>query len=130
MEFLRPSPAVLALISLQSFIYLPVIVVLSACRAGAARRTARWLALASLLIALIGIASHFGPPLLKLYTGPIPLIAGKITKTAGGMALPLVASLPLLISAFAPGCRWRWVDVLHVLALLALVGLWGWTRYY
>ena len=74
------------------------------------------------------MAAHFGPALLNLYTGPWPQRAALLTKTGGGMALPLVASLPLLVSAVAPGRRWIAVDVLHGLLLCGLVGLWAWTR--
>lgn len=128
MEFFRPSPAIMALISLQTFFYLPILIVLAACRTGASTGAARWLGALTLAIALIGAAAHFGPPLLNLYTGPLPQYASILTKTGGGMALPLVASLPLLASGFAPGRAWRWVDWAHGLALCALIGLWGWTR--
>lgn len=128
MEFFRPSPAIMALISLQTFFYLPILIVLAACRTGASRGAARWLGALTLGIAVIGSVAHFGPPLLNLYTGPLPIYASTLTKAAGGMALPIVASLPLLASAFAPGREWRWVDLVHGLALCSLVGLWGWTR--
>ncbi|TNF23018.1 MAG: hypothetical protein EP318_01355 [Rhodobacteraceae bacterium] len=128
MEFFRPSPAIMALISLQTFFYLPILIVLSACRTGAATGAARALGGLTLAIALIGAAAHFGPPLLNLYTGPLPQIASTLTKAGGGMALPLVASLPLLASGLAPGRAWRWLDWAHGLALCALLGLWGWTR--
>lgn len=126
--FLQPSPAVLALLGLQSFFYLPLLASLCTFRVGAGRGPARLLAALSLLLALAGIAAHFGPALLKLYTGPLPQMASTLTKSGGGMALPLAASLPLVVSAFVPGWRWRWVDLAHGVLIAVLLGLWGWTR--
>ncbi|WP_417523865.1 hypothetical protein [Marinovum sp.] len=130
MGFLQPSPAVMALLSLQTFFYLPLLAMLAAARAGAARGPSRWLGLASLALALLGMAAHFVPPLFNLYTGTLPQVAAMVTKPLGGMALPLVASAPLIASAFAAGRAWRWVDVVHVLLLAVLIGLWGYTRVY
>ncbi|WP_323763449.1 hypothetical protein [Marinovum sp.] len=130
MSFLQPSPAVMALLSLQTFLYLPLLAMLAAARTGAARGPSRWLGLASLLLALLGMAAHFGPPLLNLYTGPLPQLAAGLTKPLGGMMLPLLASAPLLASRFAPGRGWRWVDWAHLLLLAVLLGLWGFTRFY
>ncbi|MGY3439595.1 MULTISPECIES: hypothetical protein [unclassified Marinovum] len=126
--FLQPSPAVLALLGLQSFFYLPLLALLCACRAGAGHGPARLLAALSLLLALTGMAAHFGPAALKLYTGPLPQLASTLTKTGGGMALPLIASVPLLASAFVRGRNWRWVDLAHYVLIAVLLGLWGWTR--
>ncbi len=126
--FLQPNPMVLALLSLQTFFYLPILGILAATRVGSAQGPARWLAAVALAVALIGMAAHSGPPLLKIYTGPLPQIASMLTKSAGGMALPLLASMPLLASGVAAGRRWNWIDWLHGLLSLGLVGLWGWTR--
>lgn len=126
--FFQPSPVVLALLSLQSFFYLPLLIALALCRMGAGRGPSRWLAALSLLIALTGLAAHFGPPLLGLYQGPLPVYASQIAKAGGGMVLPLVASAPLLVSGLVDGRRWKWVDWAHWLLLAALLGLWGWTR--
>lgn len=120
----------MALLSLQTFLYLPLLAMLAAARTGAARGPSRWLGLASLLLALLGMAAHFGPPLLNLYTGPLPQLAAGLTKPLGGMMLPLLASAPLLASRFAPGRGWRWVDWAHLLLLAVLLGLWGFTRFY
>ncbi|AKO97478.1 hypothetical protein MALG_02314 [Marinovum algicola DG 898] len=130
MTFLQPSPAVMALLSLQTFLYLPLLAILAACRTGAARGPSRWLGLASLALALLGMAAHFGPPLLNLYTGPLPRLATLMTKPAGGMMLPLIASVPLLASGFVAGRAWKWVDWAHVVLLAVLLGLWGYTRFY
>lgn len=127
-SFLQPNPVLLALISLQTFFYMPILFGLAACRAGAARGPSRWLGALSLLLATLGLAAHFGPPLLGLYEGPLPVYASQITKAAGGFALPLAASLPLLLSGFVLERRWKWVDWAHWLLLAVLLGLWGWTR--
>lgn len=126
--FFQPSPAVLALLSLQTFFYLPILIALALCRVGAGRGASRWLALLSLLIALVGLAAHFAPALLGLYQGPLPVYASQIAKAGGGMALPLAASLPLVLSGFVSGRRWTWVDWAHWVLIAALLGLWGWTR--
>lgn len=126
--FFQPSPVVLALLSLQTFFYLPILFVLAIFRTGAARGAARWLGLLSVVLALIGTAAHFGPPMLGFYDGPLPIYAGQITKAGGGMVLPLAASLPLLLSGFVSGRRWKWVDWAHWLLIAVLLGLWGWTR--
>ncbi|MDO6729328.1 hypothetical protein Q4577_04805 [Marinovum sp. 2_MG-2023] len=128
--FLQPSPAVLALLGLQSGLYLPILFMLAVCRVWAGPANARILAGLSAVIALLGIAAHFGPAVLNLYTGPLPQYASLVTKYHGGMALPLAASLPLLVSAFLPGRAWKWLDLAHMCLIAALVGLWGWTRYF
>ncbi len=127
-DFFQPNPVVLALFSLQTFFYLPLLLALGLCRSGAARGASRWFGVLSVAIALTGIAAHFGPPFFKLYTGPLPQFASLATKAAGGMALPLAASAPLTLSAFLQERRWKWVDWAHGLLFVALIGLWGWTR--
>jgi hypothetical protein len=44
------------------------------------------------------------------------------------MILPLVASAIFALSLVLPQRRWRWIDVLHIVGVLAFLGLWLATR--
>ena len=67
---------------------------------------------------------------LPLAVAQLPRLATLMTKPAGGMMLPLIASVPLLASGFVAGRAWKWVDWAHVVLLAVLLGLWGYTRFY
>ncbi|CAN0192263.1 unnamed protein product [Chrysoparadoxa australica] len=45
----------------------------------------------------------------------------------GGITALLVPSALFVLSALSPDARGRWIDVVHGLMLLALLGLWWWV---
>ena len=118
----EPNLAVLALLFVQRFVYLPVIAVLALARLVAGGWVARIPALAALLLALAGSAVAFAPYLSM--QGPFYGRAAQWMLAGGGMAPPLAASALLLGSSLMPGRRGRWIDALHLIVLAGLAGLW------
>ncbi|MDX5411825.1 MAG: hypothetical protein LPK02_02125 [Rhodobacterales bacterium] len=120
----EPSPILLAFIVLKTTLYLPAVLLLSLVRAVAAHGASRYLAIAAVLIAALGIAARFAPPLLGLTGGTVAQVAYGIANAGGGMVVALAASLPLALSAVVPGRRWIGIDALHGLLIAALFVLW------
>lgn len=120
----EPSPILLAFLALKTTFYLPALLILALLRLLAASGAARLAALMAVLVALAGMAARFAPPLLGLTGGPAAQAAYALANAAGGMALPLLASALLLASGGLAGTRWRWIDLLHLLLLTGLCGLW------
>ncbi|WP_425038471.1 hypothetical protein [Primorskyibacter sp. S187A] len=125
---LEPSPALYAFFFLQTFLFVPIIAVLAVLRFAVAGGHARLAGFVAILTAFGALFLQFGPALMGLYEGALPVIAGQITRAGLGLALPLAVSAPLLLSAVLPGRRWWGVDLLHMLALVSLLGLFIWTR--
>ncbi|MFU8864908.1 MAG: hypothetical protein ACNA7O_13415 [Rhodobacterales bacterium] len=122
--FFEPNPILLTYLALKTTFYLPVVLLLSLLRAIIAKGPARAFALLAAVIALAGIIARFGPPLLGMSGGPVAQFAYAVANAGGGMAMALAASVPLAISAFAPGRRWPVLDALHGLLVSALFVLW------
>lgn len=122
--FFEPNPILLTYLALKTTFYLPVVLLLAVLRALIAKGPARIFALLAVLIALAGIIARFGPPMLGLSGGSVAQFAYALVNTGGGMAMALAASVPLAISAFAPGRRWPVLDALHGLLVSALFVLW------
>lgn len=120
----EPSPILLAFLALKTTFYLPALLILALLRLLTASGAARLAALLALLVALAGIAARFAPPLLGLTGGGVAQAAHALANAAGGMALPLLASALMLASGVVTGARWRWIDLLHLLLLTGLCGLW------
>jgi hypothetical protein len=55
--------------------------------------------------------------------------ASFVRNAGGGMAVPLAASALLVAAGFAPGRRWAWLDIIHLMWLGALLGLWGYAAW-
>ena len=128
MTFFEPSPVLYAFLFAQQFVYLPFIAVLALVRLAIANGPSRLWALVALVLACAAMFLQFGPALMGLYRGPLPIFAGEATRWAGGMALPLVTSFALWVAAFVRGRRWWLIDWIHVAALLGFVGLFAWVR--
>ncbi|WP_238366191.1 hypothetical protein [Mesobacterium pallidum] len=124
-SFLRPPPEVIAFFTLKKFLYLEILLVLAVARSIVARGPARWAGLVSVLLALLGLAAQFGPAISGASDGTLYRAAFTAVNAVQGIALPLVASLPLAISAVLRGRRWWGIDALHALLIAALVVLWG-----
>ena len=120
----EPSPILLAFIALKTTLYLPVVLLLALLRAALGRGPSRLLALAAVVIAALGIAARFAPPLLGLTGGTVAQVAYDIANAGGGMVIATLASVPLALSAVVPGRRWIALDALHGLLIAALFVLW------
>lgn len=127
MTFFEPSPVLLAFFFFKKFIFLEILLVLALLRVTVGRGIARWPALAAGLLALAGTATVFAPA-LGLASGPIYASAAQTMAEGGGMAALLVPSALFLVSSMTPRARWRWLDIIHILLLLILLGLWWWTK--
>ncbi|ANT61017.1 hypothetical protein AYJ57_11965 [Salipiger sp. CCB-MM3] len=128
MSLFEPTPLLLSFILLKSFGYPAVLALLSLLRALVARGPAQLAALPSLLMAALVLYAGLAPA-LQLTQNPLyPPLSHALALSQGLPAL-LIASAPLALSAFLGGRRWRWIDALHLLLVLALLGLWLATHY-
>ncbi|SDN36891.1 hypothetical protein SAMN05216196_101301 [Lutimaribacter pacificus] len=124
MNAFQPDPLLLNFILLKEIAYLPALAILALLRVLSARAGARWAAGLALLLAVLGAAALLGPAMTGMQGGTVTRAAMRAGDLGGGMALPLIASAPMLVSSMLPGTRWRWIDALHILLLGALLGLW------
>lgn len=124
----QPDPMLLNFLLLKEFVYLPALAVLALLRGLVGRGAARLAAGVAVLLAALGAAAVIGPGTVGLQGGPVVATAIKAGNLGGGMALPLLASAPMLASAFLPGVRWRWIDALHLLLIGALLTMWLMAR--
>ncbi len=132
MTLFEPSPLLIALIVLKSFVYLEVLALLALLRGLFARGPARLAALLSLVLAGCGIYANFAPTLAASYgLSDVPLLPSVSRLLAWQQGLPalLLASAPLALSAALPGRRFRTIDILHMLLIAGLVGLWLAARF-
>ncbi|MDP5366733.1 MAG: hypothetical protein NWT12_10620 [Paracoccaceae bacterium] len=120
----EPSPVLLAFIAFKASVYLPVVLLLALLRSVLGRGPSRLWAIAAAVIAALGIAARFAPPLLGLTGGRVAQIAHDIVNAGGGMVILLAASAPLILSRSVPGWRWRGIDALHGVLMAALAVLW------
>ncbi len=126
MSFFEPDPVLLAFIFIKKFVYLEVLAVLAFVRVIVGRGIARWPALVTFVLALGGVATVFAPA-AGLNEGPVYASAAQMMAESGGMAALIVPSVVFLVGSVMPNARWRWIDALHVLMLLGLLGIWWWT---
>ncbi|SLN19551.1 hypothetical protein [Roseisalinus antarcticus] len=127
MSFLEPDPYILAFIAVKQGIFLLALLPLALVRALAARRSARWAALAALALCAFGLAARYLPEVLGIYEGLFVRISGIWRGLWGGLAMNFAASAALLASALLPGRRWWGLDLAHVVLLAGLLGLWGYS---
>jgi hypothetical protein len=125
-DFLQPDPVLLAFIGFRQTLYLEVLAVLALVRALAARGACRMFALAALAVAGAAVAVKLAA---LVPVAPAVQPAGLVRNAGGGMAVPLLASGLMLAAAVAPGRRWRWIDALHLLWLVALLGFWAYATW-
>lgn len=126
--FLRPPPEVFAFLILQKFIYLQVLVVLSVFQITKTRDRALFYAFCALILSLLGLAAFYGPSILGLYTGPIPIIASKYALALNGLLPHLLASFAFFLSFQRRSWIGNWADSLHLLMFIALSILWLLSR--
>lgn len=127
MTFFEPNPVLLAFIFYKKFIFLEALVVISLLRVIGGRGISRWPALAAFLLAAGGVATVFAPA-VGMASGPLYVAAAQAMAEGGGMAALLVPSVMFLVSSLTPRARWRWLDLVHFVLLLTLLGLWWWTK--
>ncbi|SLN38713.1 hypothetical protein ROJ8625_01791 [Roseivivax jejudonensis] len=120
---LQTSWPVASLFLAQKFVLPEAVLVLALLRVVFGRGLARVLALLAALLAAAITLTVFAPALGLAGTGLYRWAARSLT-LGGGLGLPLTASALLVLSAIAPGVRARWIDVLHGLLILVLLGLW------
>jgi hypothetical protein len=125
--FFTPPPEVLAFLFLKKFIYLEMLFFLSVVRRFWSADTGKRLAELAIVICVIGIFAQFGPSLLNIYTGPIPILAGVLTGWLGGAGLPLLGSAVFFWSGRRASSPIRILDILNFGLVLSLLTLWIWT---
>lgn len=122
----EPDPILLAFIFVKKFVYLELLAVLALLRVILGRGISRWPALVTLIMALGGIATTFAPA-AGLNSGLTYAKAAQFMAQGGGITALLVPSLIFLIGSITKGARWRWIDALHAIMLIGLLGLWWWV---
>jgi len=127
MSFFEPSPVLLAFIFVQRFVFFEVLGLLAVLRMIAGRGKARVPAAIALIISSAAIFASFAPA-LNLQSLPLYADIARVQASGGGMILPLVASAIFALSLVLPQRRWRWIDALHIVGVLAFLGLWLATR--
>lgn len=125
-SLLRPPPEVLAFLTLKKFLYLEILLILALMRSFAARDAARWAALGSVLLVLLGLTVQFGPSVTGASGGRLYQASFTVVNAVQGIALPIAASIPLALSAILPGRRWWGIDAAHLVLIAALMVLWVW----
>lgn len=127
MSFFEPSPVLLAFIFVQRFVFFEVLGLLAVLRMIAGRGMARVPAAIALIISSAAIFASFAPA-LNLQSLPLYADIARVQASGGGMILPLVASAIFALSLVLPQRRWPWIDALHIVGVLAFLGLWLATR--
>ncbi|MCI5111038.1 MAG: hypothetical protein MRY75_10845 [Marivita sp.] len=127
MSFFEPSPVLIAFIFVQRFVFFEVLAVLALLRLVVGGGLARLPAGLALLISTAAIFASFAPA-LNLTSAPLYAEIARAQAAGGGVMLPLFASAVFATSLAMPQRRWRWIDVLHLLGLVAYLGLWFATR--
>ena len=126
MSAFQPAPELVIFLFVKKFVYLEVLALLALLRVIGGRGIARWPALVALLLSLGGIVTVFAPA-LGLNAGPLYVSAAQVMAGQGGMSALLVPSAVFLLCTLTPRARWRWIDALHILMLVGLLGLWWYT---
>lgn len=129
----EPNYTILTFLMIKTFFYIELVGALALIRCFTASGPSRLAALGALLIALIGVAAKYLPPLAGLTGGEAGRIAARIVNqgvldAGSGMALPIAVSIVFALSWRAQGRRWWALDALHLIAALTFFGLWMFTR--
>jgi hypothetical protein len=127
MSWFEPAPELLAFIFIKKFIYLELLAVLAALRLILGEGIARYPAAITLVLALAGCFTVFAP-LMGWHESAFYAQATRIMAEGGGMAALLVPTTIFAICGVTPRARWRWIDVVHGLMVIGILGLWWWVR--
>ena len=128
MSFFEPSPVLIAFIFAQRFVFFEVLAVLAMLRLIAGKGLARLPAFVTFGICAAAIFATFAPA-LNLQTLQVYAPLARLQAMGSGLVLPLAASAIFATSLVMPQRRWRWIDLVHMVGVLAFVGLWVATRY-
>lgn len=126
-SFIDPDPVILAFFTMRQVLYVEVLSLLALLRAVTAHGPSRAYGFACLVFCLAFVAGKFLPPLIGIYEGPVVQVVGVVRFAGGGMAALLFGSALLLVSGLVRGRRFWGIDLLHLLWLGALLGLWGYS---
>lgn len=127
MTLFEPSPVLLAFIFVQRFVYFEVLGLLALLRVIIGLGAARVPAGLTLLVCITAIFTTFAPALNLQGTPFYPDVA-RLLALGGGMVLPLLTSVLFAVSLLIPTRRWRWIDIAHLIGVVAFLGLWIMTR--
>ena len=123
-NFFRPPPEVVALLIFKKFIYLQAIMVLAVIQSFLTTAMARKFAMLSLFSAALGVFFMFGPAVLGIYSGILPILASKYTLALSGLLPYGVASMLLLLSFQTQKRFGTWADRFHFVLIVCFLILW------
>lgn len=117
----------------KTFFYVEIIGVLALIRVFSSKSPSRIAALLAFVVALIGVAAKYVPPLAGLTGTDIGRIASHIVhlgvfEAGSGMALPILVSVIFMMSWRMMGRRWWLLDAFHLLMALSFFGLWVYIK--
>ncbi|MGJ8604940.1 MAG: hypothetical protein ACSHXH_12510 [Marivita sp.] len=123
----EPSPILFAFIFVQRFVVFEVLALLALLRLIVGPGIARLPALITCLICAAAVFATFAPA-FNLQTAPLYPDIARAMAWGGGVVLPLIASGIFAVSLLIPARRWRWIDPVHGVGVLAFMALWLATR--
>lgn len=115
---------VLIFLLVKKFVYLEVLMILAGIKAALRTGSTRYLSFITIGICVAGIAAHFVVPYFQIYQQPWAGIAQFLIRTWDGMFTPLLASFVLLNTVTPKYGRVIAIDVVHILLIIVLLGLW------
>ncbi len=129
----EPNYTILTFLMIKTFFYIEVIGALAVVRVVVSSGPSRRAALATFLVALLGIGAKYVPALAGLTGTDVGRIAAQIVNqgmiSAGsGMALSVVVSVLFALSWRLEGRRWWGLDALHLICAIGFFGLWIYTQ--
>ncbi|MFZ5961564.1 hypothetical protein ACOXXX_01305 [Thalassococcus sp. BH17M4-6] len=122
-SLMEPNYTLLAFLFAQKFVYAEAVFVLALLRALLATAAARFSALLAAALAAAITLTVFAPA-LNLQAHPVYPVATRALDHGQGMTALLCLMAVMLASGVLPGHRHRWIDALHGLLCLGLLGLW------
>ena len=129
----EPNYTILTFLMFKTFFYVELIGGLALLRVFTAKGPSRIAAYITFIIALIGVAAKYVPPLAGLTGTDIGRVASQIVNqgvldAGSGMALPIIVSVFFLMSSRMRGRRWWGLDAVHFIIALCFFGLWIYTK--
>lgn len=128
----EPNYTILTFLMIKTFFYIETIGAFALICTLIATGPSRLMSFGTFLLALIGVAAKYIPPLAGL-TGEMPgriaayIVNQGIITSGSGMALPIAVSILFALSWRLRGHRWWALDALHLICALGFFGLWIYT---
>ena len=118
---------------IKTFFYIEFVGALALVRVFSSSGASRGAAALAFLIALLGVAAKYAPPLAGLTGTDVGNIASRLVQqgiidAGSGMALPIIVSVTFMMSWRMVGRRWWALDALHLIAAICFFGLWIYTK--